>query len=224
MDKVVQSFLTSLCAVTLNDMKNNSHTQPRRRKGFTLVELLVVIVIIVTLMAILVPVVSSVRKKAVKLEAKNSLTALMQAVDAYYNTYNILPANSRSAPSEDTEVQSTEPIMSVLAGINEDQMNKKEVPFYQGTPARGNSKASAYKGLWLDSNSAELYDPWRKRGNNRGYIMLLDYGYNDKLDDPFRPGRIIAKRAVGWSTGKDGEWNRSKAKSGVNEDNVYSWF
>lgn len=189
-----------------------------------MVELLVVIVIIVTLMAVLIPVVGAVQRKAVKLEAKNSLTALMQSVDAYYNTYNILPANSRSAPSEDTEVSTTEPIMSILAGINEDELNRKEVPFYQGTAAKGSSKNTAYKGLWLDTNTAELFDPWRKRGNNRGYIMLLDYGYDDKLDDPFRPGRVIAKRAVGWSTGKDGEWNRSNPKGGANEDNVYSWF
>lgn len=195
-----------------------------RRQGFTLVELLVVIVIIVTLMAILIPTVSAVQRNAVKLEAKNTLTSLMQAVDAYYNTYNILPANSRSAPSEDTEVESTEPIMSVLAGINEDQMNRKEVTFYQGTAAKGTSRATAYKGLWQDNNSAELFDPWRKRGNNRGYIMLLDYGYNDKLDDPFRPGQVIPRRAVGWSSGKDGQWNRSSPKGGANKDNVYSWF
>lgn len=224
MDKLAESFLTLSRAITLNIMKNKSLPRYAHRKGFTLVELLVVIVIIVTLMAILVPVVGAVQKRAVKLEAKNSLTSLMQSVDGYYNTYNILPANSRSAPSEDTEVESTEPIMSILAGINEDQLNKKEVVFYQGTSAKGASKATAYKGLWLDTNSAELYDPWRKKGNNRGYIMLLDYSYDDKLDDPFRPGRVIAKRAVGWSTGKDGEWNRSNAKNGVNEDNVYSWF
>ena len=203
-------------------MKQNPISRPRQ--GFTLVELLVVIVIIVTLMAVLVPTVGAVQKKAIKLEAKNSLTALMQSVDAYYNTYNILPANSRSAPSEDTEVESTEAIMSVLAGINEDDLNKKEVPFYQGAAAKGASKGKAYRGLWLDNNTAELFDPWRKRGNNRGYIMLLDYGYDEKLDDPFRPGRVIAKRAVGWSTGKDGKWNGSKPKGGVNKDNVYSWF
>lgn len=194
------------------------------RKGFTLVELLVVIVIIVTLMAVLVPTVGKVQKRAVKLKAKNSLTTLVSSVDAYYNTYNILPANSKSAPSEDTEVETTEPIMSVLAGINEDDMNKKETIFYSGEPAKGSSRNGAYSGLWLDNNSAQLFDPWRKKGNNRGYIMLLDYGYNDKVDDPFKPGRVVARRVLAWSTGKDGEWNRSNPKSGANEDNVYSWF
>ncbi|MGJ8726443.1 MAG: type II secretion system protein [Roseibacillus sp.] len=194
------------------------------RKGFTLVELLVVITIIVTLMAILVPVVGSVQKKAVKLKAKNALTSLVSAVDAYYNTYNILPANSKSAPSEDDQVETTEPIMSVLAGINEDNMNKKETTFYNGEQAKGKSRNTAYNGLWLDNNSAALYDPWRKKGKNRGYILYLDYGYDDKLDDPFNAGRIVARRAIAWSSGKDGDWNRSNPKNGVNQDNVYSWF
>lgn len=221
MDKQVFSFLTFRSHSQLNTMKNSRISS---RKGFTLVELLVVIVIIVTLMAILIPVVGKVRQNAVKLQAKNALTTLVTSVDTYYSTYNILPANSRSAPSEDTEVETTEPIMSVLAGINVDGMNKKEQVFYSGEAARGSSKNSAFNGLWLDNNTAELYDPWRKKGNNRGYILLLDYGYNEKLDDPFKPGRIIARRAVGWSSGKDGEWNRSGAKAGANKDNVYSWF
>ena len=194
------------------------------RKGFTLVELLVVIAIIVTLMAILVPVVGQVQRRAVKLKAKNNLTTLVTAVDAYYNAYNILPANSRSAPSEDEQVDTTEGIMSVLVGINEDNLNKKEQVFFTGEQAKGSSKATAYNGLWLDNNSAELFDPWRKKGDNRGYILLLDYGYDGKLDDPFRPSRVVAQRALAWSSGKDGEWNRSNPIKGANKDNVYSWF
>ncbi|MBK1833731.1 type II secretion system protein [Roseibacillus ishigakijimensis] len=196
-----------------------------RRQGFTLIELLVVIVIIVTLMAILIPVVGSVRRKAVKLQAKNTLTTLVTSVDTYYSTYNILPSNTRSAPSEDTEVQTTEPIMSVLAGINIDDMNKKEQVFFDGEQAKGSSKNNAFNGLWLTKTSAELYDPWRKPpGKIRGYILLLDYGYDGRLDDPFKNGKVIARRAVAWSTGKDGQWNRGSAKTGANKDNVYSWF
>jgi prepilin-type N-terminal cleavage/methylation domain-containing protein len=196
-----------------------------RKSGFTLVELLVVIAIIVTLMAILIPIVGAAQRRAVKLKAKNTGTELVNAVNGYYNAYNILPANSPSPPSEDTEVESTEPIMSVLAGINIDNMNRKETTFFNGEEADGASRASAYGGLWQDSNSAELFDPWRKRaGQIRGYLMYIDYGYDEKLDNPFDPGRVIARRVVVWSTGKDGKWKRGQPKSGVNEDNVYSWF
>lgn len=194
-----------------------------RRRGFTLVELLVVIVIIVTLMGILVPIIGAAQKRAIKLKATNTLASLVTAVDGYYNDYSRLPANNRSAPTQDTVVETTEPIMSVLAGINVDQMNRKQNIYFTGTAAKGGSRNSAFDGIWEDSVSAELFDPWRKK-QNRGYFLLLDYGYDSKLDDPFRPGRRLGNRVVGWSSGKDGDWNRSNPKNGVNKDNVYSWF
>ena len=220
MDKGAFSFLTSESHNAIETMKD--YYKPRR-KGFTLIELLVVIVIIVTLMSILVPVVGAARKRATKVEAKNTLTTLVSSVDAYYNDYNRLPANSASPPSQDQEVETTEPIMSLLAGINIDQLNIKQNVYFNGSAAKGASKGSAYKGLWEDSNSAVLYDNWRKKAN-RGYIMLLDYGYDEKLDDPFRPGRRIGGRVVAWTSGKDGQWNGSNPNKGANKDNVYSWF
>ena len=186
-------------------------------------ELLVVITIIVTLMGILVPIISGAQKRAVKLKAKNTLTGLVSAVDGYYNDYSRLPSNNPSAPTQDAIVETTEPMMSVLAGINLNQMNRKQNIYFVGATAKGSSKNNAYNGLWEDSVSAELYDPWRKK-QNRGYFMLLDYGYDGKLVDPFRPARRMGNRVVGWSCGKDADWNRSNPKNGVNKDNVYSWM
>ena len=210
-------------------MKNYSNTSRKGSKGFTLVELLVVITIIVTLMAILIPVVGSVQRNAIKTKAKNSLTSLVTSVDLYYNTYNVLPSNTRSAPSEDEEVETTEPIMSILAGINLDGLNKKEQIFFTGDVAKGKTRASAYNGLRLDSTSAELYSPWKMKGKLaggiRGYILLLDYGYDEKLDNPFDDGQVIPRRAIAWSAGKDGRFTRGlNPKADKNEDNVYSWF
>lgn len=199
-------------------------TSTNSRKGFTLVELLVVITIIVTLMAILVPVVGSAQKKAVALKAKNGCTDLVTAITGYYNAYNILPANSSSPPTQDTEVESTEPIMSILAGMNIDNMNRKQTTFGNFEDAKGSSRNTAYSGLWQDGNSASLFDPWRKKaGVRRGYMMFLDYDYNTQLINPFDAGRILPRQVIVWSTGKDGKWSRGKAKVGLNEDNVYSW-
>lgn len=199
-----------------------------KQRGFTLVELLVVIMIIVSLMAILVPVVGGLQRQAVKTRAKNALTELVAAVDGYYNTYNVLPSNTSSPPSSDTTVETTEPIMSVLAGINLDRMNKKEQVFFNGEEAKGGTKNSAVGGLFRDSNSAILVDPWKKKpgsGMIRGYILLLDYDYDQQLNDPFNSGgRVIPRKVVAWSSGKDGKWSRGSSKSAVNKDNVYSWF
>jgi len=199
-------------------------TSKQLKNGFTLVELLVVIAIIVSLMAILVPVVGNAQGKAVKLRAKQGCSDLVNSVTGYYNAYNILPANSSTPPNEDTEVETTEPIMSVLAGENIDNLNRKETTFGNFEDAKGSSKTNAYAGLWKDSDSAELFDPWRKKaGVTRGYILLIDYDYDEELDNPFLGGRVLPRRVVAWSTGKDGEWRRGKPKAGINEDNVYSW-
>ena len=193
------------------------------RKGFTLVELLVVIAIIVTLMAILVPVIGRVQQNAVRLEAKNTLTTLVNSVEGFYQDNSRLPSNNRQAPTQDSEIETTEPAMSVLAGYTIDQQNTKQTVYFSGKEATGGSRNSARNGLWEENNTAELFDPWRKR-DNRGYIMLLDYDYSQKMTNPFQNGRQMSRRVVAWSTGKDGNWNRSNPKKGENKDNVYSWF
>ncbi|MEM9079857.1 MAG: type II secretion system protein [Verrucomicrobiota bacterium] len=226
MDKSSWSFLACGTLLTTSRMKSTRQNPQMQQRGFTLVELLVVIAIVVALMAIVVPITGGAMQRATKMRAKNACTELVNAVTGYYNAYNVLPANSPSPPSEDTEVESTEAIMSVLAGFNIDNMNRKETVFFNGEEAKGGSRNSAYAGLWRDSNSAELYDVWRKpAGKQRGYSIYIDYGYDNKLDDYFNPGgRVIARQVVTWSAGKDGEWNRGRSKQGANKDNVYSWF
>lgn len=197
----------------------------RTANGFTLVEILVVIAIIVTLMAIAVPVTRGAMLKAQKTKAKQHLTEAVQGVGLYYNAYNILPADSSTPPSEDAEMKTDSDIMSVLAGFNIDDMNKKEQNFVNVQEAKGSSSSSAVGGMWRDKNGAELYDVWRKPpGGERAYILLLDYDYDQKLDDPFRSGRVVAQQVVGWSTGRDGKVRRGTVGGDENEDNVYSWF
>ena len=61
------------------------------RRGFTLIELLVVIGIIVLLIAILLPVVSSVRKQAYNTSTQSQMARIMQACLAYYHDFNAYP-------------------------------------------------------------------------------------------------------------------------------------
>jgi prepilin-type N-terminal cleavage/methylation domain-containing protein len=63
----------------------------RRRSGFTLIELLVVIGIIVILIAILLPVVASVRKSANVAATKSQMSAIASACQAYYGDYHAYP-------------------------------------------------------------------------------------------------------------------------------------
>ncbi len=68
-------------------------------RGFTLVELLVVIGIIVILMSILLPVLSNVRKKAAITAQKMDFQVIGSALEQYKSDFNVYPLNSGFALS-----------------------------------------------------------------------------------------------------------------------------
>src|SRR5712671_3797851 len=70
-----------------------------RAAAFTLIELLVVIVIIAVLMGLAFPVFSSIQNQAKKTQAKNDLTQIVTAVNAFYTEYGKYPLPS-SATSD----------------------------------------------------------------------------------------------------------------------------
>src|SRR5437016_11848696 len=64
---------------------------PGRSSAFTLIELLVVIAIIAILIGLLFPAFSAVQNQAKKTQAKNDLTQIVNAVNAYYTEYGKYP-------------------------------------------------------------------------------------------------------------------------------------
>ena len=59
--------------------------------GFTLIELLVVITVIAILMALLFPAFKGVQDQAKRTQAKNDLTQIVTAVNAFYTEYGKYP-------------------------------------------------------------------------------------------------------------------------------------
>lgn len=64
----------------------------RREEGFTLIELMVVVLIIAILVAIAVPVFSNARESAWRRTCQSNLRTIDGAVQTYYASYDALPA------------------------------------------------------------------------------------------------------------------------------------
>jgi type II secretory pathway pseudopilin PulG len=77
--------------------RTSSRPPLRRRIGFTLLELIVVIAILVLLIGILLPMLSSAQRAARKTRVKMDFTALAMCLDAYYSIHHDYP---RPEPGE----------------------------------------------------------------------------------------------------------------------------
>lgn len=71
-----------------------STTAVSRRRGFTLVEVMIVVVIITILAGLLIPAISSVRRKVVEGQVRTEISALEKAITEFRTTYNIDPPSS----------------------------------------------------------------------------------------------------------------------------------
>jgi len=75
----------------------------RRQNGFSLIELLVVIGILGVLVAILLPVMSKVRRAAYGASTAQSISTLQAAIQQYWSTFNAYPNNPGVSGSTSTE-------------------------------------------------------------------------------------------------------------------------
>src|ERR1700693_2642481 len=71
--------------------KHECRTIKKREGAFTLIELLVVIAIIAILLGLAFPVFQGVLERAKKVQAKNDLTQVVTAVNAFYTEYGRYP-------------------------------------------------------------------------------------------------------------------------------------
>jgi len=142
------------------------------REGFTLVELLVVIVIIGLLAAMLVPGLSGAFRAAEKRRAMGQLDDLAGALKSYFAEYNEFPGGW----SEDVAYGKSKKNKEIIDPL----LNR-------GTDAGKNKTTGVnYKGrifIELESGAQESYDqkgelldPW-----GEPYEILLDMNFDDKI-------------------------------------------
>src|SRR5213080_2722083 len=139
---------------------------PTDENGFTLIELLIVISIIVILMGLLFPAFKGVQDRAKKTQAKNDLTQIVTAVNAFYTEYGKYPVpagtttdtffGTGTAPVGCTTVGNNNLLFDALRGIDT-TTNPRAIVFLspntakKTTPPRGGiSQSAGTVGQYMD--------------------------------------------------------------------------
>ena len=203
-------------------MKSTFSVTSRNYKGYTLVELLVVMAIIGTLAGISVPLVNGFLKKGRVSNAKVVISSLQRGYTDYYNDYNRYPS-SRNPSSRGGGVgldedgvpfdsQEGTEIAAVGMGLDEEQ-NPKKKNYLSSLPS---TDKRSMRGLYYNNqpNSPDItiISPWGKP-----YFIQFDQNYDGEINPTIlRSNKVINDTPIVlWTHGPDGNLGT--------EDDVKSW-
>ena len=217
---------------------------PRSRKGFTLIELIIVIAILATLAGIAYPTYMSIQTNAARTAAKKVCTDIVSAVDSFKQDNNgLMPYDSEQAEPDDKDQIHLTTISGEDAGMikiltNREDDEDRRFNSTRDVYLRSDEQEKPMDGLYVnDANEVSFYDPWGKPY----YITICEE--DEGAIDPFTKRRYRGKNCLVYSTGPDQEGvadtstttRKPKGKGGkpsasaaeeaeeALEDNVYSW-
>jgi prepilin-type N-terminal cleavage/methylation domain-containing protein len=194
--------------------------------AFTLIELLVVIAIIAVLLRLAFPVFQGVQNQARKTQARNDLSQIVTAVNAYYTEYGKYPFTP-TTPADTTYGATTtnEQLFNELRSVAATQ-NPRKIVFLSPPDAKDANSPRA--GISLAPTSAgQFFDPWGKP-----YLIRIDTDYDNQVSNPYSQNAggapLLRNGVIAWSFGKDAlsqsiSTTPSDKNTGTNKDDVISW-
>ena len=189
--------------------------------AFTLIELLVVIVIIAVLMGISFPVFQSIQNQAKKTQAKNDVTQIVTAVNAFYTEYGKYPLTP-SSPADTTYGLSTtnDLLLNELRNAGATQ-NPRGIVFLSPADAKDTTQPRA--GISLATGSTgQYFDPWGKP-----YLVRIDSDYDNQVANPYTANAGASPNlrvgVIAWSLGKNQTGGTGDKNSTDSNDDVISW-
>jgi prepilin-type N-terminal cleavage/methylation domain-containing protein len=197
----------------------------RKTGAFTLIELLVVIAIIAILIGLLFPAFQAVQNQAKRTQAKNDLTQIVTAVNAYYTEYGKYPlaiADTIYGPGgASTNDGLFYTLRAVAFGANAgDVANPRKIVFINPPYVKDPANPRAGIGTPTGTGPGQFFDPW-----GTPYDVEIDGNYDNQITtNPYTAdtGAGPATLTIGviaWSLGKDGVRGTNFNAS----DDVISW-
>jgi prepilin-type N-terminal cleavage/methylation domain-containing protein len=190
-----------------------------RQSAFTLIELLVVIVIIAVLMGVAFPVFSSIQNQAKKTQAKNDVTQIVTAVNAFYTEYGRYPlptSASGDGYSVGDGTTASKPMFDALRGLDLG-LNSRQIVFI--SPAEDTTQPSPKGKVGSDG---QFHDPW-----SSPYSIRIDADYDNKVPNPYGTNGAgadpIRQGVIAWSFGKDTKPGKDGDSKFTGSDDVISW-
>jgi type II secretory pathway pseudopilin PulG len=192
--------------------------------AYTLIEMTVVILIIILLAAALLTAGSGMIDRARKVQAKNDVTQLVTAVNAFYTEYGQYPVNAQSgadsadyAATTDANNAAVMDVLRVPAAAPTQALNPRSIAFLNVPVAKSTTKPLGGIGTTVRA----WYDPWGK-----AYQFRIDNNYNTTLVNPYSANAgpsTLNSGCIAWSLGKNTVGGTGD-KNGTNAmDDVLSW-
>ncbi len=197
-----------------------------RAGGFTLIELLIVIGIIAILIGLLFPAFKGVQDQARRTQAKNDLTQIVTAVNAFYTEYGRYPVSSTittdayfgsgTAPSGTTSAGTNDVLFNELRAVSS-ALNTRQIVFI--SPPNVKDGSNPRSGIGTTTSTGQYFDPWGST-----YNVTIDTNYDNQLTNPYTADTgagpaTLRQGAIGWSIGKD----KTQGTNFSSSDDVISW-
>ncbi len=176
--------------------------QPSASPAFTLPELIVVLTIIAILTSLLFPTFQGVREQAKRLQARNDLIQIINALQAYYTEYGKYPLTpSPLADMTYGSNSSNDLIFNILRAVTSTD-NPRRIVFI--APPEAKNPNHPQSGISSSPSSlGQFFDPW---GNP--YLIRLDTDYDNQVRNPYSQNAgsapFLRAGVITWSFGKDG--------------------
>lgn len=200
-----------------------------KTRAFTLIELLVVITIIAILIGLLFPAFRGVQDQAKRTQAKNDLSQIVTAVNAFYTEYGKYPISTTSDTTFGPGGSPTnnETLLRELRGctgatgscLAAATINTRQIVFV--SPPDAKDPASPRSGIGTTTGTGQYFDPW-----GRNYVVRIDGDYNNQVANPYTANAGATPLQLGviaWALGSDGNGGTGDKKSTASDDDVISW-